>query len=257
MGVECFIDLRAERLRKRQSDFLARLVHDFRSPLSTILAGIGLVRKQGLNGKGLSKNLDRIERATRRLLFLIEGQLATEGALSGKLQLREADVQVAEVAQDVAELLRPRAEEQGIDLRVEVASSLQVKTDRLLLGQVLQNLLDNALKYTDSGEVVLRAGEEEGGVRITVEDTGRGIPSEFLSVIFDIYRRTEHTSAGRGVGLAVVKAVVTALGGEVKAESRESQGSRFIVWLPGRIPSHGEAKPQMLPDSHDSVPQVM
>jgi len=257
VGVECFIDLRAERLRKRQSDFLARLVHDFRSPLSTILAGIGLVRKQGLNGKGLSKNLDRIERATRRLLFLIEGQLATEGALSGKLQLREADVQVAEVAQDVAELLRPRAEEQGIDLRVEVASSLQVKTDRLLLGQVLQNLLDNALKYTDSGEVVLRAGEEEGGVRITVEDTGRGIPSEFLSVIFDIYRRTEHTSAGRGVGLAVVKAVVTALGGEVKAESRESQGSRFIVWLPGRIPSHGEAKPQMLPDSHDSVPQVM
>lgn len=142
-------------------------------------------------------------------------------------------------------------------MRVEIASGLRLKTDRLLLGQVLQNLLENALKYTDSGEVVLRAGEEEGGVQITVEDTGRGIPAEFLPVIFDLYRRTEHTSTGRGVGLAVVKAVVIALGGEVKAESQEGQGSRFSVWLPKRIPSHLQEEPRMSPDSHDSAPAVM
>jgi signal transduction histidine kinase len=256
-GVECFIELREERLRKRQSDFLARLIHDFRSPLATVLTSIGLARKSGPDGKALSKNLDRMERATRRLLFLIEGQLATEGALSGKLHVNETDVQLAEVAEDVTELLRPRAEERGIDLRVEIPSELYLKTDRLLLGQVLQNLLDNALKYTDSGHVTLRAGEEEGGVRITVEDTGRGIPSEFLQVIFDMYRRTEHKSAGRGVGLAVVKAVVTALGGEVTADSREGQGSRFNVWLPKRMPSHRDAEPRMSPDSHEPAPPVM
>jgi signal transduction histidine kinase len=256
-GIECFIDLREERLRKLQSDFLARLIHDFRSPLATILTSIGLARKPGPDGKALSKNLDRMERATRRLLFLIEGQLATEGALSGKLHVKETDVQLAEVAEDVIELLRPRAEERGIALRVEVPSGLQLKTDRLMLGQVLQNLLDNALKYTDSGHVTLRAGEEEGGVRITVEDTGRGIPSEFLQVIFDMYRRTEHTSAGRGVGLAVVKAVVTALGGEVTADSQQGQGSRFNVWLPRRLPAHREAEPRVSPDSHEPVPLVM
>jgi signal transduction histidine kinase len=257
IGVECFIELREERIRKRQSDFLARLVHDFRSPLSTILTGIGLVRKQASTGKGIPKNLDRMERATRRLLFLIEGQLATEGALSGNIQIKETEVQVAEVAQDVAELLHPRAEEQGVGLRVEVPSGLQLKTDRLLLGQVLQNLVDNALKYTDSGEVVLRAGEEEGGVRILVEDTGRGIPHEFLSVIFDMYKRTEHTSAGRGVGLAVVKAVVTALGGEVKADSKQGQGSRFTVWLPQRLPDRREAEPLTAPASYEPVPPMM
>jgi signal transduction histidine kinase len=256
IGVECFIELREERIRKRQSDFLARLVHDFRSPLSAILTGIGLLRKQGTTGKGPSKNLDRMERATRRLLFLIEGQLATEGALAGNLQIKESDVQVAEVAEDVAELLHPRAEEQGINLRVEVPSGLHLKTDRLLLGQVLQNLLDNALKYTDSGEVLLRAGEEEGGVRITVEDTGRGIPSEFLAVIFDMYKRTEHTSAGRGVGLAVVKAVVTALGGEVTASSRQGPGSRFTVWLPQRLPAGREGEPPRASDSHEPVPPM-
>jgi signal transduction histidine kinase len=256
-GVECFIELREERIRKRQSDFLARLVHDFRSPLSIILTSIGLVRKQGSTGEGVPKNLDRMERATRRLLFLIEGQLATEGALSGKFQIREMDVRVAEVAQDVAELLHPRAEEQGVDLRVEVPSGLELKTDRLLLGQVLQNLVDNALKYTDSGQVVLRASEEEGGVRILVKDTGRGIPPEFLSVIFDMYKRTEHTSSGRGVGLAVVKAVVTALGGEVKADSKQGQGSRFEVWLPRRLLVRERAEPQMALGSHEPVPPMI
>jgi signal transduction histidine kinase len=257
IGVECFIELREERLRKRQSDFLARLIHDFRSPLATILTSIGLIRKPGTSGQVLTKNLDRMERATRRLLFLIEGQLATEGALSGKLHLKETDVHLAEVAEDVIELLRPRAEERSIDLRVEVPSGLHLKTDRLLLGQVLQNLLDNALKYTDSGMVALRAGEEEGGVRIAVEDTGRGISPEFLPVIFDMYRRTEHTSPGRGVGLAVVKAVVTALGGEVTADSRQGQGSRFNVWLPKQLPSHGETEPRMSPGSHEPFSSVM
>jgi signal transduction histidine kinase len=257
IGVECFIELREERLRKRQSDFLARLVHDFRSPLATILTSIGLARKQGSTGAGLSKNLGRMERATRRLLFLIEGQLATEGALSGKLHIQETDVHLSEVAKDVAELLHPRAEEKGVDLRVEIPSGLELKTDRLLLGQVLQNLIDNALKYTDSGEVVLRASEEEGGIRLIVEDTGRGILPELLPVIFDMYRRTEHTSAGRGVGLAVVKVVVTALGGEVKAGNRQGQGSCFTVWLPQRLPVREEAEPPRAPDEHEPAPSVM
>lgn len=257
IGVECFIELREERLRKRQSDFLARIIHDFRSPLATILTGIGLVRKPGTSRQALTKNLDRMERATRRLLFLIEGQLATEGALSGKVQVKEADVQLAEVAEDVIELLRPRAEERKIDLRAAIPGGLHLKTDRLLLGQVLQNLLDNALKNTDSGKVTVYGGEEEGGVRITVEDTGRGITPELLPVIFDMYKHTEHPSAGRGVGLAVVKAVVTALGGEVTATSRQGQGSRFNVWLPRQLPSREEADRRMSPDSHEPLPPVM
>lgn len=255
-GVECFIDLREERLRKRQSDFLARLVHDFRSPLTTILTSIGLIRKRGSTGSRLSKNLDRMERATRRLLFLIEGQLATEGALSGKLHIQETDVQLSEVARDVTELLQPRAAEQGIDLRVELPSGLRLKTDRLLLGQVLQNLLDNALKYTDSGWVALHMSEEGEGIRILVEDTGRGIPSEVLPVIFDMYKGADHRLAGRGVGLSVVKVVVTALGGEVKAETRQGQGSRFTVWLPQRLSARTKTEPPAL-DSHEPAPRVM
>jgi len=256
-GVACYIELREERLRQRQSDFLARLVHDFRSPLATVLTSISLLRKQVPSGPGGARNLDRMERATRRLLFLVEGQLATEGALSGELQIQETDVHLAPMAQDVVELMQARAEGQGIDLRVEVPGEIWLKTDRLLLGQVLQNLVDNALKYTYAGKVVLRASQEQGGVRITVEDTGRGISPELLPVIFDMYSRSEHTSPGRGVGLAVVKAVVTALGGTVAATSEQGQGSCFTVSLPRQRSVHREEFPQRKPDSHGVAPPGM
>ncbi|KFE69619.1 sensor histidine kinase [Hyalangium minutum] len=252
-GVAYYIELREERLRHRQSEFLARLVHDFRAPLATILTSVGMVRKQDSTGQGLARNLDRIERATRRMLFLVEAQLATEGALSGKLQIKETEIQLASVAQEVTELLQARADGQGVELRVEIPGGLWLKTDRLLLGQVLQNLVDNALKYTDSGEVVLRARQEQGGVRITVEDTGRGISPEMLPVIFDMYSRSEYESPGRGVGLAVVKAVVTALGGTVEATSRQGQGSCFTLSLPMQRAVLREEGPPMQPDSHGAA----
>jgi signal transduction histidine kinase len=252
-GVSYYIELREERLRHSQSEFLARLVHDFRSPLATILTSIGLVRKPGTSAKELGRNLARMERATRRLLFLVEAQLATEGALSGKLQIKETEVQLASVAAEVVELLQARAEGQGVDLRVEIPGDLWLKTDRLLLGQVLQNLVDNALKYTNSGEVLLRASQEQGGVRITVEDTGRGISPEMLPVIFDMYSRSEHSTPGRGVGLAVVKAVVTALGGTVGATSRQGTGSCFTVSLPRQRAVLKEERPSMEPDSHEAA----
>jgi signal transduction histidine kinase len=253
-GVACYIELREERLRHRQSEFLARLVHDFRSPLATILTCIGLVRKPDATGKGIARNLDRMERATRRLLFLVEAQLATEGALSGELQIKETEVQLACVAHEVADLLQARAEGQGVALRVEVPGDIQLKTDRLLLGQVLQNLIDNALKYTQVGEVVLRASQAPGGVRIDVKDTGRGISPELLPVIFDMYSRSEHSSPGRGVGLAVVKAVVTALGGIVEATSEQGRGSCFTVSLPRQRADHWEERPWGEPDSQGTAP---
>lgn len=255
-GVECYIELREERLRHRQSEFLARLVHDFRSPLATILTSIGVVRKPGTTAPELDKNLDRMERATRRLLFLVEAQLATEGALSGHIQIKETEVPLASVAQEVAELLHSRAEGQGIALRVEIPGELWLKTDRLLLGQVLQNLVDNALKYTHSGEVVLRARQDGAGVRLTVEDTGRGIAPEMLPMIFDMYSRSEHSTTGRGVGLAVVKAVVTALGGTVEATSRQGKGSCFTVLLPRQRAVFRGEPPSMDPGSHGAAPSA-
>jgi signal transduction histidine kinase len=231
-GVEYYIQLREERLRQRQSDFLARLIHDFRSPLATILTSIDLVRRPGFSAQGLSRSLDRMERAARRLLFLIEAQLATEEALSGHLQVKEEGVELASVAEDVLDIMRARAEAKGLALRGEVPSGLELKTDRLLLGQVLQNLVDNALKYTDSGSIVLRASGEGDRVRITVEDTGRGISLEVLPVIFDMYKRSEHLSSGHGVGLAVVKTITSVLGGTVEARSEQGKGSCFTVLLP-------------------------
>ncbi|WP_225410536.1 sensor histidine kinase [Stigmatella hybrida] len=231
-GVEHYIRLREEQLRERQSDFLARLVHDFRSPLSTILASVELIRRDESFSKGGPKNLDRIERASRRLLLLIEGQLATEAALAGNLQFQAEEVSLSRVTEDVLAILQPRADEKGIRLQEEIPGGILLRTDRLLLGQVLQNLVDNALKYTAVGTVWVRASETGSGVRITVEDTGRGIAPDLLPAIFDMYRRSEHVSPGRGVGLAVVKTIVFFLGGTLLAESELGKGSRFSVCLP-------------------------
>lgn len=237
-GVERYIQLREKRLADRQSDFLARLAHDFRSPLSVILSTVAMARRAGATA---AVNLDRIDSAARRLLFLVEGQLATEEALSGHLHIKRSEVDIALLAEDLLEIMRPRAEAKGLDLRSDIPFGLRLNTDRLLLGQVLQNLLDNSLKYTEAGSVALLARADGDAVELAVIDTGRGIAAEVLPAIFDMYRRSEHLTAGHGVGLAVVREITSALEGEVRAHSEVGRGTRMTVRLPAtRTPARRE-----------------
>lgn len=232
-SVACFIDIQQKSLRDRQSGFLARLAHDFRTPLSSVLGSMHLLRRTASTAQ--LQVIDRAERATRRILLLIETQLATEAAIAGELSPKSAAFDLAQVLSDVVQLVEPRAKAKGLTLHLDVPGPLRCVSDATLVGQIVQNLVDNAVKYTDWGSVHLHAQQEGDEFVIRVEDTGRGISKELLPNVFEMYQRSEYSSPGHGIGLAVVKEVVHALSGSIAVQSDETHGTRFTVRLPAHL----------------------
>ena len=247
-SVGCFLDLQQKSLRERQSGFLARLAHDFRTPLASVLGSMQLLRRTASPAQ--VPVLDRAERATRKILLLIETQLATEAALAGELSPKAAQFDLAQVLSDVAQLVESRAEAKGLALQLDVPRPLRCVTDATLVGQITQNLLDNAVKYTAQGSIHLHARRERDEIVIQVEDTGRGISKELLPNVFEMYQRSEYSSPGHGIGLAVVKEVVRALGGSISVQSDEDHGTRFIVRIPAQLPRSELAEPSPWASPH-------
>ncbi|MGQ0507955.1 MAG: ATP-binding protein [Myxococcaceae bacterium] len=233
-GVERYINLQQSRLLERQSEFIALLVHDFRGPLSNVLTGTQQLRTATAGDERATKTLDRMDRGVRRVLALVERELSAAQALSGDLHIHVSQFDAKPLIEDTVEMLRLKAEAKSLRLEVSIEEGCRASTDPLLLGQVIQNLLDNGIKYTASGQIRLDARNDGGVLALTVEDTGRGISKDMLPLIFQLYRRSENTSPGRGIGLAVTKSIVDALGGTISVTSVEGAGTRFEVRIPNK-----------------------
>ena len=157
-------------------------------------------------------------------------------AESGVLRLAVGPVSARTLLEQAVDLFADAAEEKGIDLGTEAEAGLVLAVDSVRMRQVLANLLDNALKYArPGGKVRLRARAEGDSALLEVEDDGIGIPPEDLPRVFDrLYRGDRSRSErGLGLGLALVKAIVTAHGGSVAVESEPGRGARFTVRVPG------------------------
>jgi signal transduction histidine kinase len=156
-------------------------------------------------------------------------------AETGVMKLSRERVDLAALLEDATELYRMVAEEKSVGLSLSLAPKLTAEGDRGRLRQVFANILDNAVKYTPSGgRVSIEASERDGGVVVSVSDTGPGIPPEELPHIWErLYRGDKSRSQpGLGLGLSLVRAVLKAHGGSVEAVSEPGAGSRFTVFLP-------------------------
>jgi signal transduction histidine kinase len=155
-------------------------------------------------------------------------------------------VDVARLLRDVTGMFAHRAETQGIGLVAAIAEKLPLITaDAYLLEQVMVNLIDNALKYTESGEVRVSCEREGAGlIRIEVQDTGIGIPEESLARVFERFyvvdKSRSRKQGGTGLGLAIVKHIVQSHAGTIDVESAVGKGTRFIVRLPVDFRSNGQ-----------------
>jgi two-component system phosphate regulon sensor histidine kinase PhoR len=198
----------------------------------------------------------------------VDDLLALSTLESEGYSLQLAILSAADLLAAVEEAFRPRAAEKGILLEVGAAApGMTLRGDRKLLDQVLANLVDNALKYTEpGGRVGVRAAREDGHVAFTVEDTGCGIPAHDLGRVFERFFRVDRARSrklgGTGLGLAIVKHIVLLHGGDVRVQSRVGEGSSFAVLLPlegppgaGRPPG-SENGPEEGPDpaQHESGP---
>jgi PAS domain S-box-containing protein len=226
-----------ERANKAKSEFLSRVSHELRTPLNAIL-GFGQLLERQNPTETQRPRIRHIVNAGNHLLGLINEVLDISRIESGRMQLSLEPVCVADALTEALDLMRPLAAERGIQLSTPASfdSSVFALADRQRFKQVLLNLLTNAVKYTPvSGTVsVSHNASGEENVRILVEDTGPGIPSQKLERLFRPFERLgaeQSNVEGTGLGLALSQRLIQAMGGSIGVESKMSKGSIFWVEL--------------------------
>ena len=227
----------AEEANKAKNLFLGSLSHELRTPLSGVRGAARLLRETGLSTRQ-REYVDMIAYANAALLEILEDMLSFSRIEAGKLQLQEEPFALRQTLKDMLSLQSLPAHEKGIALCGDIAADVPefVVGDRGKLNQLLLNVIGNAIKFTDEGQVSVSvsAGERLAGgklrVHFSVADTGIGIPAEKMKEVFKPFFQAEETArkrhGGAGLGLAICQRLVRAMGGEIAISSREGQGTR-------------------------------
>lgn len=223
-----------------KTDFVSTVSHELRTPLTSIKEGVSIV-SDGTAGE-INENQRRFlsiaEKNIDRLARLIGDLLDVSRIEAGRLEIKRELVDVVNLAQEVVNTLRPRADDKGIILEALLPTSFpQIYADPDKITQVLANLVDNAIKFTDEGgRITIQAEEKNEHIEVSVTDTGRGIPPEELDEVFDKFkqvgRRAGGGPAGTGLGLSISKSIIEAHGGKIWAQSDLGKGSKFAFSLP-------------------------
>jgi PAS domain S-box-containing protein len=229
----------AEEADRLKDEFLATLSHELRTPLTSILGWASMIRNNEVEGVNAQRAIETIERNARSQARLIDDLLDVSRIITGNLRLELNPLNLAPIVEAAIDALRPTADAKGIQLRTEIAPTVcLVRGDANRLRQVIWNLLSNAIKFTQrGGSVTIDLNCTDAIVRLMVNDTGEGIPAEFLPYVFDRFRQAEGSisrkQGGLGLGLAVVRHLVELHGGNVSAQSAGfGKGSTFTVDLP-------------------------
>lgn len=223
-----------------KSDFLANMSHELRTPLNSLLI---LSKLLGDNSDGnLSEEQVRYARTIQSsgddLLTLINDILDLSKIEAGHIQVRPEAVSVQRLVHDLHQLFQPVADQRGLTFAIEVVKTAPdvVETDRQRLEQILKNLLSNAFKFTEQGNVTLRIAPDGEGLAFSVKDTGIGISRDQQNSIFEAFQQADGTISrkygGTGLGLSISRELARLLGGAIKLESKPGKGSTFTLSTP-------------------------
>ena len=215
--------------------FIADVSHELRTPLTSIRGFVEALRDGTITDpERQASSLEVVHDETQRMLRMIEQLLDLSRLEAGESRLQKSRIDLEELFSYVEAMFANRAGEQGTELRLDISSNaptIEADYDRVV--QVLNNLLDNALRHTSEGSVTVTAQSKVEGLEITVADTGEGISQENLARLFDRFWQPEsRTGPGAGLGLAISREIVRAHGGRIAAESKLGQGTTISVWLP-------------------------
>ena len=223
----------------QRRDLIANVSHDLRTPLSVIHGYVetALIKSDTLNNDEKNKYLETILSSTKRLLKLVEELFELSKLEAKQIEPNFEVFSIAELAQDVHQKNKIIAQKKNIDLQLKINSdSTVVKADISMIEKVFQNLIDNAIKYTESsGSVTIQIDKSLHGLNISISDNGLGITENELPYIFDRYHKNKRVAqkgdSSAGLGLAIVKKIIELHNSEIKVESKESEGTTFSFFL--------------------------
>jgi signal transduction histidine kinase len=234
----------AEEANRVKSHFFSSVSHDLRTPLNAIVGYIHLLMTEmyGPLAEDQKMPLDGIQRNVRELLRLINDVLDLARIDSGKMSVERSSVQLGSIIEEITIEMKPLLEMKSLSIQSHLPENLpEIESDATKIKQIVTNLISNAVKFTEKGGVTIRVEDlsKEGWVEITVSDTGMGIEPESLPKIFESFYQIEESRAfgGSGLGLTIVKELVSLLQGRIRVASEVGKGSTFTIFLPYRFPS--------------------
>ena len=233
----------AEAASHSKSRFLANMSHEIRTPLGAIMGYADLLALPGLDEGQKAEFISVIRRNSKELLRIIDDILDLSKVESGRMEFEKAEFGLLDFLEEVKSLLGLRAREKGIEFRVRAATLLpeRIVSDRIRVKQILLNVVGNAIKFTESGEIELEVSFEGKNLSFRVRDTGVGISPEQGKLLFQSFMQADSSTTrkygGTGLGLVITKRICEAMGGDfVLAQSELGKGSTFVAHIPVETP---------------------
>ncbi len=230
---------KAEESDRLKTSFLANMSHEIRTPMNGILGFTELLKDPDLTGKEQSKYIEVIQHSGERMLSIINDLIDISKIEAGQVELTIIPTSINKMLDALYEFFLPEAEKKNLNLilKKELTDSRSIiETDEIKLNQIFTNLIKNALKYTDSGQIILGYRVQNDSIIFYIQDSGIGIKPEYHKIIFERFLQGEINSErpieGSGLGLSISKAFVEMLGGKIWVESELGKGSIFYVSLP-------------------------
>lgn len=230
---------KADESNRIKTKFLENLSHEIRTPLNAISGFTSLIKEEDLELEELSFAVGQISNASNRILIVIESILNLSRIQIGEISLKREDVSIKKCVAETASIIEGRFKIDKPELEMEVQTDEcpeELKTDEYWLRIALENIIDNAFKFTREGKITVQCQNEENGVTIKIGDTGIGIPEGSENEVFEYFNQLENPMnkkyQGTGCGLYISKYIIENLGGKLWYESEENKGTIFYVFLP-------------------------